>query len=144
MQPHPFSLFISQRMNSSLNLFATWSVVFLSFYNGQSRSGDWCSAFSVYREDKELCFWAKWTSRRKCLGSRIMWTKVCRYLPCIWLLLLQNWYRRLVKSLQIFLFFLLNWHLLYFHRWYSMSNQQQEQWFNVLFTKTESVFGLII
>lgn len=104
--------FICQRMNSSIHLFATWSLVSLSFAKGQSRSGGRCSAFSVHREDKVLCFWTKWTSRSKCSGRKILWTKVCRYLPHIWLLLLQNWYRRLLKALQILFFF--NWHLLSF------------------------------
>ena len=34
--------------------------------------------------------------------------------------------------------FFLSWHLLYFRRWYSVSNQHQEQWCNVLLTETET------
>lgn len=70
-----------------------------------------------------------------------------QHLLSIWLLLWQEWCRRLSKAFQIhvlfFLFFFLSWHLLYFSRWYSVSNQRQEQWCNALLTKTESVFGLI-
>lgn len=50
-------------------------------------------------------------------------------------------YQKPSKSMCCFLF--LSWHLLYFRRWYSVSNQRQEQWCNALLTKTGSVFGLI-
>lgn len=115
MQPQPFSdytgipisrlfCFICQRINSSINLIPMECCVSFTLWR-QSRSQDWCSAFSVHREDNQLCFWAKWTSGSKCSGREIMWTTVCGYQPPMWLLLLQNWYKRLLKALQVFSFF---------------------------------------
>ena len=44
-------------------------------------------------------------------------------------------YQKPSKSMWVFF---LSWHLLYFRRWYSVSNQHQEQWCNVLLTETET------
>lgn len=129
-----------QSMNSGINLFVPWSAAALSFYKGQSRSRGWCPVFSVHREDEDCVF-----EQNGALGATALKKGSCEPMFVVSASCLASaiagliW--EIIKSPLNPFFFFLSWHLLYFHRWCSISNQHQEQWCNALLIKTETVLG---